>query len=132
MNPVRKALSEILKEDAQLKALATSGVFHRKVPSKTARPYVIFHKSSGVPTWAFDGPSMDKDVWLVKGVADDRDEAEDIDARCKALLNGATLNIEGKDHQDLRHINDVDYDEILDGERVNHVGAEYKLDSEEE
>lgn len=132
MNPVRKALAQILKEDATLKALAANGVFHRKADQGVVPPYVIFHKASGVPGWAFDGPPMDKDVWLVKGVAVDRDVAEDIDARCKALLNGATLNIEGKAHQDLRHISDVDFDEVLDGERVNHVGAEYKLDSEEE
>lgn len=131
MNPVRKALADKLKGDAALKAVATGGVFHRKAPSGTVPPYVIFHKAAGNPLWSFGGPAMDKDVWLVKGVGE-RDIAEDIDKRCKELLNGADLAIEDKVHQDLRAISDVDYDEIVDGERIDHVGAEYKLDSEDE
>lgn len=131
MNPVRAALAKILKEDDDLKALASGGVFHRKADAGVKPPYVIFHKAAGNPLWALDGSPMDKDVWLVKGVGE-RETAEDIDARCKEILNGATLEIEGKVHQDLRHITDVDYDEISDGERYNHVGAEYKLDSEKE
>lgn len=130
MNPIREALSKILKEDGQLKALAT-GVYHRKAPSGAALPYVIFHKASGNPVRTFDGPSLDKDVWLVKGVGE-RDVSEDIDKRCKEILSRADLDIEGKVHQDLYPISDVDFDEVLNGERVNHVGAEYKLDSEDE
>lgn len=130
MNPVRVALANALKEDAGLKKLAT-GVHHRKAPKGSVLPYVVFHKASGVPTWSFGGPPIDRDVWLVKGVGT-RDDAEAIDERCKAVLNGASLDIEGKAHQDLRHISDVDYDEEIKGERIDHVGAEYKLDSEKE
>jgi hypothetical protein len=81
--------------------------------------------------WAFSGPSTDRDVWLVKGVGP-RDVAEDIDKRLREILDGADLTIEGKAHQDLRHIADVDFDEVVNGERIDHVGAEYKLDSEYE
>lgn len=131
MNPVRKALHEILEGDPILKELATGGVFHRKADPGVKPPYVIFHKAAGNPLWTFDGPPTDKEIWLVKGVGE-RETAEDIDRRCKKILNGADLEIEGKAHQDLRHISDVDYDEPADGERYNHVGAEYKLDSEDE
>lgn len=130
-NPVRIALKEILQGDAALKALATGGIYHKMPKEGAVRPYVIFHKASGVPTWAFDGPPMDRDVWLVKGVGV-RAVAEDIDKRCKEVLNGADLDIEGKAHQDLRHISDFDYDEVVDGERVDHVGAEYRVGSEDE
>jgi hypothetical protein len=131
VNPVREALSKILKEDPVLKGLATGGVFHRIAPAGTETPYVIFHKASGVPIWAMDGPSLDREVWLVKGVGG-REDAEKIDARCKEILTRATLAIKGKAHQDIRPIADVDMDEVTDGERYNHVGAEYKLDSEAE
>ncbi len=131
MNPVRESLSKLLKEDAVLKTLATGGVHHKIAKSGSKVPYIIFHKAAGNPLWTFSGPPMDMDVWVVKGVGE-RADAEDIDKRCKDLLNGSTLAIEGKVHQDLRAISDVDYDEVVDGERINHVGAEYKLDSEDE
>jgi hypothetical protein len=130
MNPVRVALATILKEDKELQKLVT-GIFHREPADDAAFPYVIFFKMSGVPTWTFGGPSLDNDVWLVKGIGS-RDDAEAIDTRLKQLLNGATLAIKGKVHQDLRAIGDVDYPEVVKGERVDHVGAEYKLDSEYE
>jgi hypothetical protein len=132
MNPVRKALAVALKGDKALAALATGGIFHRLAGRGAVPPYVIFNKMSGVPAWTFAGPPMDKDVWLVKAVGQDRDVCEDIDRRCREILNGADLAIEGKAHQDLRHIADVDIDEVVEGERYNHVGAEYKLDSEDE
>lgn len=131
MNEVREALHKHLKADVALKALATGGIFHATAKSGTVPPYVIFHKASGVPTRTFDGPPMKRDVWVVKGVGS-REAAEDIDARCKEILNGATLNIEGKAHLDLFEIGDIDFSEVENGERYNHVGAEYKLDSEDE
>lgn len=131
MNPVREALAKMLKGDAGLKKLATGGIFHRLAPSGSTPPYVIFHKATGNPAWAFSGPSLDRDYWVIKGVGE-REAAEDIDQYLRKLLDGADLTIEGKAHQDLRHMADVDYDEIVSGERIDHVGAEYKLDSEYE
>lgn len=130
MNPVRAALAKKLKEDPVLKELATGGVHYKKAGSNDKPPYVIFHKAAGNPLWSF-GDHMDKEVWVIKGVGE-QEVAEDIDLRCKDILNGATLAIEGKVHQDLRHISDVNYDEADEGEVYNHVGAEYKLDSEKE
>jgi hypothetical protein len=130
-NPVRIALSEKLKGDATLESLAIGGIHHKIAPQGVKPPFLIFSKSSGIPTWAFDGPPMDREVWLVKGVGV-RQVAEELDRRCKELLNGTTLDIDGKVHQDIRHIGDVDYDEIVEGERYNHVGAEYRISSEDD
>jgi len=130
-NPVRIALAETLKGDATLGALATGGVHHRKATQGKKPPFVIFFKSTGVPTWTFAGPPMDREVWVVKGVGV-RQVAEEIDRRCKELLNGTTLTIDGKVHQDIRHIGDIDYDEIDEGERYDHVGAEYRISSEDD
>jgi hypothetical protein len=129
MNPVRKALATVMKEDKPLMALATGGVHYKMAPQGTVPPYVIFFKSSGIPDYAFRGYPIDQDVWLIKGVGEST-VAEDIDKRLKEILDGADLTIEGKAHQDLRHISDVDFDEVVNGERIDHVGAEYKLDSE--
>jgi hypothetical protein len=115
-NPIRKALKDKLVNDEALKTLAT-GVFHKEAKPGAEMPYIIFFKSSGVPEWAFDGPPMDKETWTIKAVGK-RSDAEKLDRRCKKLLNGSTLAIEGKVHQDIRHIGDIDFDETVKGERV--------------
>lgn len=130
MNPVRKALSDFLKADVELMETATA-VYHRRPEDGAVLPYVLFHKGAGTPTWSFDGPPLDRDVWRVMGVGD-RDDAEVIGERVKKILNGATLAIEGKAHQDIRSIGDIDMDDDAKGERIDYVGAEFKLDSEEE
>lgn len=131
MNPIRQALAERLKDDATLVALATGGIHHVQVPANTSPPYVVFSKASGIPLDAFDGPSLDNDVWLVKGIGE-RDIAEEISERCLVLLDKTTLNIQGRANQDLRRISDVDFTETITGERFDHVGHEYRIRSEEE
>ncbi len=130
LNPVRVALKEFMKADAELMETAT-GVYHRRPPDDAELPYVLFDKGAGIPLWSFSGPPMDKDVWRVMGCGN-RAQAETIDHRLKEILNGATLPIEGKVHQDIRSIGDIDFDEVKKGERIDYVGAEYKLDSESE
>lgn len=129
---VREAIYQRLKSDAALLNIAKGGIHFQVAPAGTDFPYVIFQKMSGVPLDAFDGPSLDKDVWLVKGVGKSTRHAEEINERCLELLNGATLAITEKVNQDLRKIADVSYGEQNKGEVYRHIGAEYKLDSEKE
>lgn len=129
-DPVRVALTKALKDDSELMELATA-VFYEQIPSSAERPYVVVSKMSGVPLYALDGPSLDKDVWLVKGIGSAA-QAETLSGRIKKILRGITLEIEGKVNQDLRKIADVDFGETEKGEDYRHSGAEYKLDSEEE
>jgi hypothetical protein len=130
---VRTALYKKLSEDEKLKKIS-NGILHRQIDAEDLEegikpPVVIFHKAAGTPLWAMDGPPMDKEVWVVKGVGTSS-EAEAIDARCREILNGGTLAITGKVNQDLRHVADVNFAETVDDERVDHIGAEYKIDSE--
>lgn len=131
INPVREALKKLLSSDKKLEELSKGGIHYQLAPASADMPYVIFQKMAGTPTDAFDGPSLDRDVWLIKGVGD-AEQAEEIHQRCYELLQGATLNITGRENQDLRKIADVDYLETDKGEPYHHVGAEYKLNSEEE
>lgn len=131
MNPVRQALMKRLSDDPSLSVLAPGGVHYQVADPDAVRPYVIFQKMSGTPTDAFAGPSLDRDVWLVKGVGN-AEQAEDINKRCHELLQRVKLSIIGLEHQELLKISDVDYLETEDGETFNHVGAEYKVSSEEE
>ena len=129
-NPVRVALVTLLKEDSDLSKVS-NGVYYGAADATATRPYTIVQKMAGNPHDAFDGPSLDRDVWLVKGVGSAA-QAETIDRCCQKLLRGATLEIEGKANQDLRKIADVDYVEAEKGETYRHSGAEYKIDSEDE
>lgn len=126
-DPVRIALVDLLKADLGI----ATGVHYGVAPSDAERPYIVIQKMDGTPLYAFDGPSLDKDVWFVKGVGSAA-QAETINRRCQKLLRGTTLEIDGKENQDLRKIKDVDFVETEKGEEYHHSGAEYKLDSEEE
>lgn len=129
-NPVRVALMKLLKADATLSGLS-NGVFYRKAPQPKEVPYVIVSKVTGTPEWTFDGPPLDNEVWLVKGVGS-ANAAEAIDRRCRELLNRDTkLEIDGKEDLAVFAIMDVDYEDNTDGERYMHVGAEYRIQSEE-
>lgn len=130
MNPVRRALAQKLKDDEALMALATGGVHFKQAPSGAKVPYVIFQRSAETGLRAFDGPTLDKGVWIVKAVGE-AEIAEDIDRRCLQLLNNSTLDIEGYESLDVHWIGVIDYAETDEGERFDHVGHEYKIDTEE-
>lgn len=130
-NPVRIALMELLKADPKLKELS-NGVFYRKAPQPKGVPYVIVSKVTGTPEHTFDGAPLDNEIWLVKGVGS-ANAAEAIDRRCRQLLNRDTkLEIADKEDLAVFAIQDVDYEDNTDGEQYQHVGAEYRIQSEEE
>jgi hypothetical protein len=135
--PVRRALYGKLAGDTTLTNLLgtpapgySKAIYHDEAPGGADYPYVIFSKSAGTPTEAFQAPSaFEDDIWLVKGI--DRnstaDTAEAIQARIQALLNDATLTISGATHTYLRRQSDVQYPETVQGVRYKHAGALYRL-----
>lgn len=129
-NPVRIALMNFLKADPILKGL-TEGVFYRKAPQPKEVPYVIVSSGTDVPEWTFAGPPLEDQVWLVKGVGS-ANAAEAINRRVKKLLNrDCELEIEGMIFHSIFWIAGVDYEDSTDGERYQHVGAEYRIKTEE-
>lgn len=131
MNPIRAAIDQKLAGDAQLMALATGGVHYRKAPHGTVPPIVIFSRySPSTPRYTFAGPGLDSEGWLVKGVAEKVRVAEEINARCRELLDGASLVITDTLCHYMRRENDFDLDEEVDGESYEHVGVIYRLISE--
>lgn len=135
--PVRRALYGKLAGDSTLNNMLaapptgyTKSIYHQLAPAGADFPYLIFSKSSGVPTEAFGDPdAFDTDVWLVKAVDEARsaDDAEAIADRVKALLNDATLSISGATLTYLRRQSDVEYSETDHGTESKHVGANYRL-----
>lgn len=129
MNSVRKAIFEALNADAELGDLA-AGIYHQKAPEKAAYPYVLFHKQADTSRWTMRTEDTDQ-VWLVKGVCrgGDAEEAEDIDARCQAILNGLQLELNDPDrrHEYLARESGNDMSEIDKGETVFHVFSLYRV-----
>jgi hypothetical protein len=129
-NPIRVAIKKLLAEDAVLKGIA-SGVFSKVAPADTPFPYIIISKIGGTPERTFDGEPLQEQVWLVKGVGDASD-AEAIDARCREILRAESLDMEGFKCKYAAWIKEVDYPEVEQGERHDHVGAEYRVTAEKE
>lgn len=135
--PVRRALYGRLAGDTTLNNLLASppagyskSIFYQQAPESAGYPFIVFSKSSGVPTEAFGDPdALDTDVWLVKAVdeATSADDAEAIQARVQALLNDATLSISGATLLYLRRQSDVDYSEVNKGVQYVHAGSLYRL-----
>lgn len=135
--PVRRALYGRMAGDTTLNNLLgtpangyTKSIYHQQAPQGAGFPFVIFSKSSGVPTEAMGVPSaLETDVWLVKAVAKDTstDTAEAIQARLQALLNDATLSISGATLLYLRRQSDVEYPEVSEGVEYKHAGALWRL-----
>lgn len=133
----RRALYGKLSGDTTLNSLLgapasgyAKAIYHQQAPEKAAFPFVIFSKSSGVPTEAFTVPTvMQTDVWMVKAIDHNTsaDGAEAAAARITVLLNDATLSISGGTLLYLRRQSDIDYSETTDGEVYAHVGALYRL-----
>lgn len=130
MDPVRQALYDTLKNDKGLMALA-SGVYLAKAPRSAVAPYIIYGRMSEVPTRTFDGPSLDKDVWMVKGVGEAA-QAEDIALAVRQLLDRVTLPIAGKVSLDVYRVGRIEFSEDAEGEQIHHAGYEFKVDSEEQ
>lgn len=133
----RRAIYGKLAADTTLTGMLATGaagftqaIYHFEAPEDVKFPFVIFSKSSGVPTEAMGKPSAyETDVWLIKAVdqSSSADKAEAVAARITVLLNDASLSISGANLMFLRRQSDVDYSEMSDGVSYRHCGSLYRL-----
>lgn len=131
-DPVRAALYQRLSGDATLSAIATGGVHHRKATNPDGAPadppYVIFNAMDPArEVWTF-GEGSQRAIWLVKGVCRGRSatKAEEIDARCRALLHKVQIEVPGG-HLSVLRESAIDYGDEGDGDPWHHVGSLYRL-----
>lgn len=135
--PVRRALYGCMAGDTTLSGLLgppadgyTKAIYHNQAPNAASYPYVVFSKSSGVPTDTFGDPgALETDVWMIKAIDQNTtaDAAEAIAARLRDLLNDVTLSISGSTLLMLRRESDVEYPEVTDGVMYAHVGSLFRL-----
>ena len=105
-------------------------IFHDEAPQDAQFPFVIFSRSSGVPTEAMGDPSAyETEIWMIKAVdrTSSADNVEAIAARVQTLLNDAALTISGATCLFLRRQSDVDYSEVADGISYRHSGSLFRL-----
>jgi len=125
-DPVRQALSDLLRGDSALEEL-TNGVHHRLAPQGTEPPYTVFHRQAGTAVWTFQSRGSEEALWLVKGVArGNPSQAEAIDAACQELLDGRRLTLPGGQVTVLRD-SAVDFGEPKEGALWGHVGSLYRV-----
>lgn len=111
----------------------SQAIYHFEAPQEATFPFVIFSKSSGVPTETMGKPSaFETDMWLIKAVdrSSSADKVEAVAARIAFLLNDAALSISGANLMYLRRQSDVDYSELADGVSYRHCGSLYRLVAE--
>ena len=123
---VRLALHALLNADATLTA-AVDGIHHQEAPQDAEHPFVIFHKQSGTPRWTLGGPPVEWELWTVKVVGFSSGTIEPIAARIETLLDGATLNVDGRATLDVRRESDVNYATGDGATTYRHLGGMYRV-----
>jgi hypothetical protein len=131
---LRESLASFLEADPVIEELATGGVWYEvageRAEEKADPPYVVFSKVPSTPlNFSFQGNSQDWEVWIVKGVGPVK-VAEEIDKRCRELLTDAEFEVVGHSLEMIRPFSDINYPELADGERYQHVGAQYRIINE--
>lgn len=65
MDGFRAALFSALNGASGVTSLlaTTSSIFHRRAPLDAGFPFILFNKQTGTPTWSFEGPPLDDQLW---------------------------------------------------------------------
>jgi hypothetical protein len=131
VSAIRDAIRSALAVDTQLGNLS-NGIFNDVGDPDVPLPHTVFHlQSPGEAILKFRDPFWQNQLWLVKGVSQDKEAAEEINERCKALLHRADLAIAGRKTLSLLiQTPDIDMTEQTEGEWYSHVGSIYRLVTE--
>lgn len=128
MNALETSIYSLLKDDSGLKTLTggESRVFNAAAPFGQALPLAVFSQASGIEENNISTQSIIM-RYLVKGIAVRGIIAGQIAARIDALLNGATLSVDGwTAYRKARQETTVRYQERdPSGRVINHSGAVY-------
>lgn len=135
MSATRTAIYGRLTATSAITSLlsAPGAIYHRIAPSNTSSAFIVFHKQAGTPRWAMAGDPLDTDLWLIKAVCagGSATAAENIAAAVDDAMNDAPLSITGRNLLYVRRESDVDFGEVDGGEQWHHVGAIFRLTTEQ-
>lgn len=132
MKAVEKRIYAILSGDAtlanQVGGTANPRIYNTAAPPGVSFPMVIFHKQGGGET--NDTPRDNVELtYVVKAVGPGLSTLEDIDDRCRQLLDKQDLQVEDgyADYATFRggHLNFAE--ELSGGSIIYHIGAYYRI-----
>lgn len=130
VNAWKAGLYSKLSGDSTLGALlsGTAAVYDGKAPAGTSAPYVVFQRLAGTPSFTFGTTAYENQTVLVKGIVDgSKKTAGSIAERVDTLLNHGTLTLASGTLMLMRRLQDIEYDEVVDGHVWRHVGATYQI-----
>lgn len=130
MKPIRTGIVSVLQADAGVQALLGTAppIYHSPAPTDAAMPYVTFaQQPGGRREWTYQVQAMRVSVWLVKGVAEKKADADDLDAACEAALNDAAMDVSPFSLMVCRRQSDLAYAERDAGVVVHHSGGIYEI-----
>lgn len=137
MSAVKVAILQTLQADTGtggVAALATGGIYPDVAPEGATFPYVTVTPSrSPSANRVYQAVAFEESVYLVKAIDKQYSESSlfPIVARVRALLDGATLTIEGYESRAVLWQNDLEYAETQDGATYRHKGGFYYVMAEE-
>jgi hypothetical protein len=128
MNPVRNALYSRLAGDQTLAALV-SGIHHQVAPRAAQPPFVVFARQTGTPVWQMHSASVQDDTWQVKAIdhATTASHAEDAAQAIAAALTDRPLQLDTGLNLAIYRQSDVDYLETEGADQWHHVGAIFRV-----
>lgn len=109
---------------------ATPRIYHEQAPPDADYPLVIFSKSAGTKTRAFQTPNaFNREVWMVKAVdrSTSSNTVDAIAAAADAALDGGSISVSGKNLADLAHVGDIEYIEPVGDQTYRHSGASFAV-----
>lgn len=128
MRPVRFGIVATLKADAAVSALVGGAVYHAPAPTTAALPYVtVAQQPGGRREWTYQLQAMRVTLWLVKGLAADKETSELIDEACEAALNDCAMSVAPYRLLVCRRQTDVAYPERDAGQVLHHSGGIYEI-----
>jgi hypothetical protein len=113
--------------------LGGTAIYSRLAPQNADPPYVVFQvQSPSVPRWTMGGTAYENLLYTVRAVTEGPTlaQAGSIDHQINLALNDQSLTISGYTHMVCRRESGVDYTEIVDGKRLNHLGGIYRIQAD--
>jgi hypothetical protein len=127
VNDTRHSLGNALLNDPGVQALVGGRVYYTLGPDSAEMPYVVFQQQMESDQWAFGGRIFQRTEWLVKALATDLSDAEDVEAATTTALDNARFPMTSHVLISCRRVGGVRYAERDAGQTVWHQCGRYEI-----
>ena len=128
MNDTRHSIGAALINDAGVTALVHGRVYFSLGPDGATMPYVVFQQQSENDVWAMGGRRYQTTEWLVKALAEDLSDAEDVEAACTAALDNVAWPMTTHTLISCRRVGGLRYSERDAGKTIWHIAGRYMIE----